>query len=119
MSPGTQQSPPWTLSSSPNTPVPRVKVWTTGKTIYARWGPSAAISQLTVVFTARYIKAPKVWASLPRTNWSSPKRSKVTRGLQHNQVNGAGPTANFPTAWANGHPYPLDAAAHRLSPCST
>lgn len=41
------------------------------------------ISQLTVVLTAKYIKAPKVWVSLPRTNWSCPKRSKVTRGLQH------------------------------------
>lgn len=40
-------------------------------------------SQLTVVLTARYIRDAKVWVSLPSTNWSSPKRSKVTRGLQH------------------------------------
>lgn len=43
--------------------------------------PSAAMSQLTVVFTARYIRAPRVWVSFPRTSWSSPKRSKVTTGL--------------------------------------
>ena len=46
-------------------------------------GSPGAGQVLTAVLTARYIRAPKVWASLPRTSWSSPKRSKVTTGLQH------------------------------------
>ena len=46
--------------------------------------PGLGHQALTTVFTARYIRAPKVWASLPRTSWSSPKRSKVTTGLQQN-----------------------------------
>lgn len=46
--------------------------------------PGLGRQALTTVFTARYIRAPKVWASLPRTSWSSPKRSKVTTGLQQN-----------------------------------
>lgn len=84
-------------------------------------GPLAASSQLTVVFTARYIRTPKVWASLPRTNWSSPKRSKVTRGLQHRircmmPVWRSGPTPSWAT---KGHPSPLDAAPHHLPPCGT
>lgn len=37
---------------------------------------------LTTVLTAKYIKTAKVWTSLPRTKWSSPRRSNVVKGLQ-------------------------------------
>lgn len=64
---------------------------------------------LTVVFTARYIRAPKVWANLPRTSWSSPKRSKVTSGLQEHQVCVCGTRGrgSFSNPWATkGQPAP-------------
>jgi len=37
---------------------------------------------LTAVLTAKYIRTAKVWTSLPRTKWSSPRRSNVVKGLQ-------------------------------------
>lgn len=37
---------------------------------------------LTIVLTARYSRTANVWTSLPRTKWSSPRRSKVDKGLQ-------------------------------------
>ena len=70
---------PTTRPMRPSTPAPRQGQ----QGQEARVGSPGAGQVLTAVLTARYIRAPKVWASLPRTSWSSPKRSKVTTGLQH------------------------------------
>ena len=80
-------------------------------------GSPGAFQVLTAVFTARYIRAPKVWASLPRTSWSSPKRSKVTTGLQHRTQQWCQPGAQgwLPDLLGHGGTPGLDVPPHLLT----
>lgn len=80
--------------------------------------PGLGRQALTTVFTARYIRAPKVWASLPRTSWSSPKRSKVTTGLQHRTQQWCRPGAQawLPDLLGHRGTPGLDGPPHLLTP---